>query len=100
MHYQLDKRSRPDKHIFYCDQLVVIKISLHGTIYVTPLPLFIELTLHKSPMNNWQVEYFYIKGSFWNSLISNVPNVQQNFGVKVYEIESFFYVFKKIDNFN
>ena len=33
-------------------------------IYVTPLPLFIELTLHKT---------------------SNVPNAQYNFGVKVNE---------------
>ena len=32
-------------------------------INVTPLPLFIELTLHKSPMNNWQEEYLNIKSS-------------------------------------
>ena len=32
---------------------------------VTPLPLFIELILHMSSMNNWQVEYFNIDRYFY-----------------------------------
>ena len=43
-------------------------------INITPLPLFIGLLFHNSPMNNWQEEYFNIK-KFEPSVTSSVIEV-------------------------
>ena len=44
-------------------------------MYGTPLPLFIELTFHKSPMHTWQVEYFIVTNFFlWFLLATNGMN--------------------------
>ena len=45
--------------------------------------------LLKSPTTKWVT---IVEPLHWNSLISNTPCVQWNFGVKVYEIDLFFYV--------
>ena len=64
-----------------------------GKVFVTPLPLFIKFLLHRTLWIINQQSISILKAPQWNSLISNTPSVQWNFGVKVYEIYLFFYVY-------
>ena len=55
-----------------------------------PLPLSHRALSNKSSMVNWHGEYFNIKRSYFEA---SKKCMQQNSHVKVFEIDSFFYVF-------
>ena len=62
-------------------------------VHVNPLATLYKVPASKNSMNNKQAEYFNKKNPHWNCLILNTPSVQWNFGVEVYEIDLFFYVY-------
>ena len=60
--------------------------------FPTPLQFFIQFLLHRTLWIISKQSISTLKVPIWNSLILSTPSVPWNFGLKVYDIDLFFYV--------